>query len=291
VAENFTVDVIDSSAFLNRLQGPASNVSRSRVNFKKNIDRSRTQKLEKRIQQEHGEAQLLALEKEQPEAQWFINEEERTFQGPDYTTKEEDTHKLLKYLRANLSKQDFCRYEVCPDGSLIKSIIISTTQMKEQYLTHHDVLLICPCTKRREQSRFGMLALVLYGVNSHGRNQVFAFCLVRESESEDRETFEFVLRQFLVYMDNRVPRHVLMQRCPQTSALFQGVKRVLTTKFSVKVPLTVDDPLVFCPYSLHEELKARFQFLQREERTLYQIVIALPFLVSESDLEAHLKDL
>lgn len=114
-----------------------------------------------------------------------------------------------------------------------------------------------------------MLSLALYGVNSLGKNTIFAFCLVRETDSTDRETFEFVFRQFLVYMDNHVPRHILMQRMPLTSALLQGVKRVLTTKFSVKIPLTVEDPVVFCPYTLHEDLKARFAFLQREEKSLY----------------------
>ena len=85
---------------------------------------------------------------------------------------------------------------------------------------HRDALLVCPCLDGRASSRFGMLSLALYGINSHGRNTLFAFCLVRETETEERETFEFVLRQFLVYMDNIVPRHVLMQRAAQNSALF-----------------------------------------------------------------------
>lgn len=45
----------------------------------------------------------------------------------DYSTKEEDTHKLLKYLRANLSKNDFYRYETDPETKFVKSIIISTS--------------------------------------------------------------------------------------------------------------------------------------------------------------------
>ena len=64
-----------------------------------------------------------------------------------------------------------------------------------------------------------MLSLALYGVNSFGRNQVFALCLVKD-DKEDRETFEFVFRQFLEYMDDHVPRHVLMKRQSLTSALF-----------------------------------------------------------------------
>ena len=125
---------------------------------------------------------------------------------------------------------------------------------------YRDCLMICSCNKKRDQSRFGMLSVVLYGVNSHGRNQIFALCLVKD-RADDRETFEFVFRQFLEYMDQHVPRHVLMKRTPITSAIFQGVKRVLTTKFSVKIPLTEQDPVLFCPYSLHEDLKARFAFL------------------------------
>lgn len=66
---------------------------------------------------------------------------------------------------------------------------------------------------------------------------------------------------------------------------------MLTKKFSVKIPLSVEDPVVFCPYSLHEDLKARFSFLQREERPLYQILIALPLVLSEIDLEMNLKEL
>ena len=66
---------------------------------------------------------------------------------------------------------------------------------------------------------------------------------------------------------------------------------MLTTKFSCKIPLTVEDPVIFCPYSLHEDLKSKFSFLQREERTLYQILVLLPFVASESDLETSLLEI
>ena len=98
---------------------------------------------------------MLAVEQSliggQPDtSSWFINEEDRIFKGMDYSTKEEDTHKLLKYLRANLSKHDFYRYETDPETKFVKSIIISTSQMKEQYLMYRDSLLICPCYKKRD---------------------------------------------------------------------------------------------------------------------------------------------
>ena len=87
------------------------------------------------------------------------------------------------------------------------------------------------------------------------------------------------------------PRHVLMKRQPLTNPLFQAVKRVFTSVYQVKIPLSQADPVIFCPYSLHEDLKDRFQFLQREEKAIYQIMVALPFVQSIEELEANLSDL
>ena len=46
---------------------------------------------------------------------WFVNEEERIFKGNDYETKIEDMHRLIRYLKTNLAKTDFLRYETEPD--------------------------------------------------------------------------------------------------------------------------------------------------------------------------------
>lgn len=53
----------------------------------------------------------------------------------------------------------------------------------------------------------------------------------------------------------------------------------------------MEDPVVFCPYGLHEDLKAKFGFLSREERPLYQLLILLPFVESESDLDTNLNEI
>ena len=45
-------------------------------------------------------------------------------------------HKLLKYLRVHQPKHDFCRYETCAETNMIKSVIISSSAMKEAYLMH-----------------------------------------------------------------------------------------------------------------------------------------------------------
>jgi len=51
--------------------------------------------------------------------------------------------------------------------------------MKEQYLTFKD--LLCVCTSKRA-NRFNMELVILYGVNSNGRNSIFAFALSKKSE-------------------------------------------------------------------------------------------------------------
>jgi hypothetical protein len=122
---------------------------------------------------------------------WFTNVEDRVFKGADYQTKEEDTYKLLKFLRANTQKHDFYRYDTNPETEFVRSIIISTAKMKEQYLIYRESLMICPCLRNQQNNRFNMMPLVLYGVNSHGRNQIFAFCLVKE---DDRDSIIFALK-------------------------------------------------------------------------------------------------
>ena len=37
------------------------------------------------------------------------------FKGTDYFTKEEDLHKLIRHMKANLTKHDFLRYETTTD--------------------------------------------------------------------------------------------------------------------------------------------------------------------------------
>ena len=130
------------------------------------------------------------------------------FKGSDYLTKAEDLHKFIKYLKTAMTRHDFYRYETATDTDQVKSLILCTTKMKENYLSFKDCLMICPCSKTHNVNRFGLLSLLLYGINSTGRNALFAFCLVSES---DKESYEFVFRQFLTYME-QPPRHVLMKR-------------------------------------------------------------------------------
>ena len=82
-----------------------------------------------------------------------------------------------------------------------------------------------------------------------------------------------------------------MRRVPITSCLLLGLKKVFSQKpsFTVKPPVT-DDMIMFCPYTLHEELKDKFQFLWRDDRLLYNLLAGLPFTKSV-DVEEHLKEL
>ena len=49
--------------------------------------------------------------------------------------------------------------------------------MKEKFLIYKDLMMICPCFKLAENSRFGLQGFVLYGVNSQGKNILFAIAL------------------------------------------------------------------------------------------------------------------
>ncbi len=82
-----------------------------------------------------------------------------------------------------------------------------------------------------------------------------------------------------------------MKRVSVTSPLILGLKNVYSAKpqFNVKPPIQ-DNMCVFCPYGLHEELKLKFQFLQRDDKLLYNLLIGLPF-AKTSDVEDHLKEL
>ena len=118
---------------------------KNRVNFKKNIKKL------KPVQPNQEETYQLT-----DQTSWFVNTEDRLFKGTDYFTKEEDLHKLIKYLKVSLTKHDFYRYETTTDSDQVKSLVISTTQMKENYLMFKDCLMICPCVRTRAENRFNL---------------------------------------------------------------------------------------------------------------------------------------
>ena len=70
-----------------------------------------------------------------------------------------------------------------------------------------------------------------------------------------------------------------------TAPLLLALKNNFSLKphFNIKPPIN-DNVVVFCPYTLHEDLKMKFQFLQREDTILYNLLIGLPF-ANTSDLE------
>ena len=78
-------------------------------------------------------------------------EDAKLFQGPDYTTKCEDLHKLIKHARKNFTKGDFYRYDK-NNSKEITSLILSTEAMKEKYLIYRDVIFICPCLQGLAQA-------------------------------------------------------------------------------------------------------------------------------------------
>jgi len=134
------------------------------INFKKNLQKSR------QITQE-------------PQADsWFINEEDRVCKGPDYLTKYEDLHKLVKHLRLTLTKHDLIQYQTDPDTNHLTSVFFSTAKMKEAFLVYRDCMIV-----QQLPGRFGLEPVLLYGVNSAGRNVVFGVCM-----ASDKKGFEQV---------------------------------------------------------------------------------------------------
>jgi hypothetical protein len=49
--------------------------------------------------------------------------------------------------------------------------------------------------------------------------------------------------------------------------------------------------LFYCPFSVFEDLKEKFEFVKKDESDLYKLIIQLPFLESKDDLEARMKEL
>ena len=153
---------------------------------------------------------------------WFVDDEERYFKGSDFSTKHEDFYKLIRHFKQYYGgKGDFYRYltpankkdklkptdktsepPVIVAGSpgvkgaekstLIQSMIFSSEFMKEQYHLHRDIMFVCPFTKSRNDNRFGMMGLMLYGVNSYGKNQVYAMGFINPEQSQELENYEFI---------------------------------------------------------------------------------------------------
>jgi len=68
------------------------------------------------------------------------------------------------------------------------------------------------------------MAVAQYGVNSAGKNVMFAFSLVTE---DSPDSYEFIFRNFLTYMETP-PKCVMLKRHTMQSPLFVAIKRVFS---------------------------------------------------------------
>jgi hypothetical protein len=258
---DITVSIIDSSAFITERRQDTQQRSLNSVNFKKNLQKQKTL------------TGPMAFDSGKQDS-WFINEEDRVCKGPDYLTKSEDLFKLLKQMKSMSEKPDCLIYETDADNFLT-SIVFATTKMKECFLMYRDCLIVhtLPTTIT---SKLGLNCVVLYGVNSSGRNTIFGILF-----AADRKTFFTAFDQFFSYM-SRKPSCVLMKRVPLSNPVYQGIRKFLKGSKAT---------ISFCPYSLHEELKDKFSFIRQDDQVLYRLLIGLPFIQDSGDLELHLKDL
>ena len=93
-------------------------------------------------------------------------------------------------MRKNFTKGDFYRYETDKNTQEVTSLIIATEGMKEKYLIYRDMICISPCLQSLAHSeneegnqRFKkMMGMVIYGVNSSGRNVIFAISLSKTNK-------------------------------------------------------------------------------------------------------------
>lgn len=82
--------------------------------------------------------------------------------------------------------------------------------MKEKYQMYKDVVFVVPFLQTKHENRFGMMALMIYGINNQGKIQVFAFGFV-SSKEEDEEDFHFLFHHFAQFME-RAPKIILLSR-------------------------------------------------------------------------------
>jgi hypothetical protein len=123
--------------------------------------------------------------------------------------------------------------------------------MRRSYLKFKDLLCVSEGNLKHTDLRFDLAPLMLYVVDSNGRNHVVAFCLSDYSP----ESLDFLLSEFKQFTA-APPKQILMKRVPITNPLLLALKKAYSSKaqFNVKPPVS-DNMCLFCPYNLHEELK------------------------------------
>lgn len=126
--------------------------------------------------------------------------------------------------------------------------------MRRAYLKFKDLLCVSHGNLKHSDMRFNLVPLILYVIDSNGRNHVVAFCLT----DQQADSFEFVLSEFKLFTA-APPKQVLMHRVPVASPLLLSLKKTYSQKpqFNIKPPIS-DNMCLFCPYHLHEELKDQF---------------------------------
>ena len=77
-----------------------------------------------------------------------------------------------------------------------------------------------------------------------------------------------------------------------SSGMLNSLLKVFGKQVGVNfTPLYGDTQLLFCSYALHEELKEKFDFLERDEKYLYNIIINLPFETDKEEVSSNLREL
>ena len=73
---------------------------------------------------------------------------------------------------------------------------------------HRDVVFVCPFLKSRHDNWLGMMGIAIYGINSHGRNQIYGFGFLND-QYDEYTNYEFIFSNFAYYME-KPPKLIMM---------------------------------------------------------------------------------
>ncbi|CDW78093.1 UNKNOWN [Stylonychia lemnae] len=201
-AQNVLVNVLDSTQFLNKvvndvqLMQPPNNLN-LKLNNKKNIFKKQNQLINQNSTNKLMKNEISPLIK-------TITKNEQEM-GNDYSTKEEDTHKMIRYFKQYLSKGDFFRYETDQKNeNQVKTMIISSESMKEKYLVYRDVVALAPCFQSQSNNRFNLFGIAIYVTQN------------------DQASLEFALKNFLFYV-GQLPKILIIERNSFAFEYYQNI--------------------------------------------------------------------
>ena len=142
-----------------------------------------------------------------------------------------------------------------------------------------------------------MTLLLVYAVNELHQSQLVAFAMINEDLNSEIicASYQYFWQNFGFYM-GKAPGVLMMARhetaVQSRDWIYRGACKVFGRQFGPNSsPIHGDSAVLFCPYSLQEELADRFEFLRHDEVFLYEIIKNLPFESEKDELDQNMREL